>query len=139
VLLGVVVLAAACGSQPLTITEPDSTGGEIHFEPGEVEHDSGHEGRIDDHVLEQPPIDYAMMPLIVIERTGGDFPAGFAGTGTIVPGGRVVDHGGRRCRQEQRRSPSAVGRGLTLRRGGLEASHGLAFREGPNPPAGPLR
>jgi hypothetical protein len=71
---------------------PDSTGGEIHFEPGEVEHDSGHEGRIDDHVLEQPPIDYAM-PLIVIERTGGDFPAGFAGTVTIVPGGRLVDHG----------------------------------------------
>lgn len=88
VLLGVVVLAAACGSQPLTITEPDSTGGEIHLEPGEVEHDSGQEGRIDDHVLEQPPIDYAM-PVIVIERTGGDFPDGFAGSVTIVPGGQV--------------------------------------------------
>jgi len=84
----VVVLAAACGSQPLTITDPDSMGGEIRFEPGEVEHDSGQEGRIDDHVLEQPPIDNAM-PVIVIERTGGDFPDGFAGTVTIIPGGQV--------------------------------------------------
>ncbi|MFO7961548.1 MAG: hypothetical protein R6U94_11435 [Nitriliruptoraceae bacterium] len=86
VLLGVVVLATACGSQPLTITEPDSTGGELHLEPGEVAHDSGQEGRMDDHVLEQPPIEDAMP---VIGRTGGDFPDGFAGSVTIVPGGQA--------------------------------------------------
>lgn len=108
VLLSVLLFASvlpvmACGPEPQVVLEREHSGDGRAAEPPQVELDDECDGELDDEnqaesdderhgvlddVLAQPPIDHAM-PVIVIERSGGDLPDGFAGAVTINPGGPV--------------------------------------------------